>query len=384
MKRLLTIIISLFVLVATASAQIRYNNNPNLRYGDGAEVALRGIYTSEGFGGGAALTKIYHNDNVVGYGWGVHANVAYNKQVGSLVDVAVKPTIKFGRTAQLRISGLVGLGETHYSEFSQQIGGTAWNEYHNAVLAVKAGGEAALSLPLGKGVGLELFGGWQHSFADPEARELYPAEGWEISTDYRLNTWYAGLGLVFNTKYHQTSGDWCWHGGAYGGYSFAPTAKGAVVGIEAFNTKAIKGTPYWSRLAGFGVEQLFGEEIATNAVYGKYGAMYMPYGDRSVVFFETAAKVGVREYQKVDEGATSTGSFEAYRVCFALGFTASAEVGVGLHFGGWTIAALGEFGGHVVGKTKFESLGTAEYSGSTTSKLSGWDGQVKMRIAFAF
>ncbi len=389
-KRITVIVILFSQLVSVASAQertsygVRYNRNPNLRFqteANQSEVSLRGHYSSEGMGGGGAFTKIYNADKVVGLGWGTNLSATYHEKVGSLMDLAVKPTIKFGRSVQLRLSALAGVGSTAYTQLTQSPDGSAKHEYVNSCWAFKAGGEGSLFIPFSKYVGMELFGGYQHSFADPKSRELHSAEGWEITTDYRLNSWYAGLGVVFNLNAHQTSGDWCWVGGVYGGYSFTPTNQGIVACVEVFNTK--KFAARVARIVGLGVEQVFGEEKKTNSVYGKVGYDFFPNGSQSVIFFTTAAKVGVGEYYKVDEGATSTGSFSMRSCYFALGAKASAEVGVGLHFGGWTIAALGEFGGHLVGGTKFESLSDVEYSG-TTSKLSGWDGQAKMRVTFAF
>lgn len=397
MGRNITTIIALAVLslvslsafgqeVETTGYGYRLNQNRNLRFTEAervhTEITLGARYGSSkgvsSFGGSIQATRVWTPKDNFGYQAGVLVSSVYAGDFGALADILAVGGIRFGNKVYFGLDALVGTGQM--ALYDESTNGTSCHCYYNSQWRVKVGGQASLNFRLSQKVTLGVFGRYLYSFNDANKRSYQQAEGWTaLGTVFYDNRWSAGLSLTFNIMNEkQISGDNCWTGGVYTGYSFLGN-EGWVVGAEMNHFKRVSARG--GRVLGFGSEQIIGDDMSTNSVFGKAGYQILPWGASSPVVFEFGAKAGIGEYVKAGEASTESGSFYLKSAIQTVGAVGKAYVGINFHFGRHSIKLGAEGGYHTCFNTSFEGEG---YTGEVTTPLHGWDASVTLGYTIAF
>lgn len=384
--------ISAFAQVDTTSTSygLKLNNNRNLRF-----TKMEKVHTEVSFGGhvsGGDITsygvdlqaaRVYTPSKSFAWGWGGLVSSEYSEDYGALADILGKVDIRLGsEKINLGIGILAGAGQMSF--YDESTNGEDVARYYNSQWRFKVGAQAAVNFQLSKRVALSVFGRYLYAFNGEDNRSYQEAEGWTAApTEYHTGKWSAGVSLSFTlgSEGTQISGDNCWNGGVYTGYSFEGS-EGVILGAEMFHTKrtGAKG----ARVLGFGAEQVVGDN-STNSVFGKAGYQILPRGAKSPVIFEFGVKAGLGEYAKSEAGKTESGSYSMNSKIQSLGVVGKGYVGVNFHFGRHNIKLAGEAGYHTCFDTSFNGYGEASnsYNGNT-SRLHGMDAAVTVGYSLAF
>ena len=376
-------------LNAQDTTQVSYgyqiDGSRNLRFTQAEKVhtevaagvsASFGGYTS--IGADLAVTRVYTPARSFGWRWGGLASIDYAQHYGATSDMLAIVGLRFGNTVYLGLDALAGAGQLAYHDHAWK--GESSHEYYNSSWRAKVGAQLSLGVRLGSKVSLSIYGRYLHALNPDGSRQMTLPEGWEASpTNWHENRFTAGLALSFNIN-HETrlSGDNCWQGGLYGGYSFLGN-EGWVAGAELVHfkrTNARGGAVY-----GLGAYQTFGDEASTSSMYGQAGYRLLPWGASSVLELEFGVKAGLGEYAKTECGSTSDETFRMGAASYTLGVQAKAYAGVNFHFGRHQIKVSGDFGGHYNFGTAF--TGEADYNGKASNGL-GSDAAVTVGYAFSF
>ena len=372
--------------VSSTSYGYRLNDNRNLRFTEAervhTEITLGARYGQakgvSSFGGSIQAARVWTPSGWFAGQAGVLVSTVYAGDFGALADILAVGGIRFGNAVYFGLDLLAGTGQM--ALYDESTNGASCHKYYNSQWRVKVGGQASLNFRLSQKVTLGVFGRYLYTFNDTNTRSYQQAEGWTaLGTVFYDNRWSAGLSLTFNIMNEtQISGDNCWTGGAYGGYSFLGN-KGWVVGAEMSHFKRVSARG--GRLLGFGSEQIIGDDMSTNSVFGKAGYQVLPWGANSPVIFEFGAKAGIGEYVKAGEGWSESGSFYMKSAIQTVGIVGKAYVGVNFHFGRHSIKLGAEGGYHTCFDTSFVGEG---YNGVITTPLHGFDASVTLGYALAF
>lgn len=372
--------------VSSTSYGYKINDNRNLRFTEAervhTEVTIGARYGNakgvSSFGGSLQVARVWTPSDNFGYQAGVLVSTVYAGDYGALADVLAVAGLRFGNAVYFGLDALVGTGQM--ALYDESTNGASTHRYYNSQWRVKVGGQASINFRLTEKVTLGVFGRYLYTFNDANTRSYQQAEGWEaVGTVFYDNRWSAGLSLTFNIlKEEQISGDNCWTAGAFGGYSFLGN-EGWVVGAEMNHFKRVSARG--GRILGFGSEQIVGDDMSTNSVFGKAGYQILPWGANSPVIFEFGAKAGIGEYAKAGEGWSDSGSFYLKSAIQTVGIVGKAYVGINFHFGRHSIKLAGEAGYHTCFDTSFVGEG---YTGEVTTPLHGWDAAATLGYAIAF
>ncbi len=372
--------------VRSTSYGYRYESR-NLRFTQAervhTEITLGGHGSWGGYssyGADLSATRVYTPTKAFGWRWGGMASIDYGRHYGATSDVLAVVGLRLGNRVYVGLDALAGAGQLAYHDHSWH-GETDTHDYFNSLWRVKAGGQLSLGVRLGDKVTLSVYGRYLYAFNNPQKRTVTVPEGWEaLPTAYHADRFSAGLALTFNIfKETRVSGDNCWQGGIYSGYSFLGN-EGWIAGAELlhFERSAARGGAVW----GIGSYQVFGsDKSSTNAFYGQGGYRFLPWGSNSVLTIELGAKAGLGEYVKTECGATEDNSFRMSAAGYTLGVKASGYLQFALHFDWFEVVFGGEFGGHYTFGTAFK--GEPTYSG-TSSNGFGMDAMATAGLRFAF
>ena len=375
-------------LNAQDTTQVSYGyryESRNLRFTQAEKVHTEvAVGVSASFGGytswGADLmaTRVYTPSRAFAWRWGGLANVGYAQHYGATADMLAVLGIRVGNVVYLGLDALAGAGQLAYHDHAWK--GESSHDYFNSSWRVKAGAQVSLGVRLGSKVSLSIYGRYLHAFNPDGSRQMTLPEGWTAEpTDWHQDRFTAGVALSFNINQEtRLSGDNCWQGGVYGGYSFLGN-EGWVAGAELlhFKRSAARG----GAVFGLGAYQTFGSESSTSSIYGQAGYRLLPWGSRSVLEFEFGVKAGLGEYAKTECGSTSDETFRMGAASYTLGVQARAYAGIHFHFGRHQIKVSGDFGGHYNFGTAF--TGEADYNGTASNGL-GSDAAVTVGYAFSF
>ena len=371
--------------VSSTSYGYRLDGNRNLRFTQAdkvhTEITVGARYGQAkgvaSFGGSIQAARVWTPSDWFAGQAGVLVSSVYAGDFGALADIMAVGGIRFGNAVYFGLDALVGTGQM--ALYDESTNGASCHRYYNSQWRVKVGGQASLNFRLSQKVTLGVFGRYLYTFNDESNRSYQQPEGWEaVGTIFYDNRWSAGLSLTFNImRETQISGDNCWTGGVYTGYSFLGN-KGWVVGAEMLHFKRVSARG--GRILGFGSEQIIGDNKSTNSVFGKAGYQILPWGAGSPVIFEFGAKAGIGEYIKAGEAVSENGFYlkSAIQVPGAVG---KAYVGVNFHFGRHSIKIGAEGGYHTCFDTSFVGEG---YTGEVTTPLHGWDASATIGYALAF
>ena len=361
------------------------NDSRNLRFTEASKVhtevaagvsASFGGYTSAG--ADLAVTRVYTPARSFGWRWGGMASIDYAQHYGATSDMLAVLGVRFGNAVYVGLDALAGAGQLAYHDHAWK--GESSHDYFNSSWRFKAGAQVSLGVRLGEKVSLSVYGRYLHAFNPSDSRQMALPEGWEAEpTDWHTDRFTAGLALSFNINGEtRLSGDNCWQGGVYGGYSFLGN-EGWVAGAELVHfkrTNARGGAVY-----GLGAYQTFGDEASTSSMYGQAGYSLLPWGASSVLELEFGVKAGLGEYAKTECGSTENGEFRMGAASYTLGVQAKAYAGIHFHFGRHQIKVSGDFGGHYNFGTAF--TGEADYNGKASNGF-GSDAMVTVGYAFSF
>ena len=372
--------------VSSTSYGYRLNGNRNLRFTQAervhTEITLGARYgQSKGvssYGGSLQATRVWTpKDRFAGQA-GVMVSTVCAGDYGALADILAVAGLRFGNAVYFGLDLLAGTGQM--ALYDESSNGASTHRYYNSQWRMKVGGQASINFRLSRKVTLGVFGRYLYTFNDANTRSYQQAEGWTAEpTVFYDSRWSAGVSLTFNIlKESQLSGDNCWTGGVYTGYSFLGN-EGWVVGAEMlhFRRTGARG----GRVLGFGSEQVVGERRSTNSVFGKAGYQILPWGASSPLIFEFGAKAGLGEYVKAGEAASESGSFYLKSAIQTVGIVGKAYVGVNFHFGRHSIKLGAEGGYHTCFDTSFVGEG---YNGQVTTPLHGFDAAATLGYAIAF
>ena len=376
---------------ATASAQIstsyghRYESR-NLRFTEAEKVhtevtvgghAAFGGYSS--YGADLQVTRVYTPTKAFGWRWGGLASIDNASDYGATSDVLAILGLRFGNKVYLGIDALAGAGQLAYHDYSWR-GEADFHNRYSSMWRVKAGGQINLGVRLSSKVSLSLYGRYLHAFNSSDKRTIAVSDGWTAEpTEYHTDRFTAGVALSFDIN-HETrlSGDNCWQGGVYSGYSFSGN-EGVVLGAELLHFKRTNARG--GAVFGLGSYQIFGDDASTNAIYGQAGYRVLPKGSRSIVEIELGVKAGLGEYAKKTCSKTEDNSLQTYADGYAIGALIKAYAGVNFHFGRHQIKLAGDFGGHYNFGADFE--GNRGYDGKADNGF-GSDAAVTVGYAFSF
>ena len=373
-------------VISSTSYGYRLNGNRNLRFTEAekvhTEITLGARYGQakgvSSFGGSIQAARVWTPSDWFAGQAGVLVSSVYAGDFGALADVLAVGGIRFGNKVYFGLDLLAGTGQM--ALYDESTNGASCHKYYNSQWRVKVGGQASLNFRLTEKVTLGVFGRYLYTFNDANTRSYQQAEGWTAEpTTFYDNRWSAGLSLTFNIlKESQLSGDNCWTAGVYTGYSFLGN-KGWVVGAEMNHFKRVSARG--GRLLGFGSEQIIGDDMSTNSVFGKAGYQILPWGAGSPVIFEFGAKAGLGEYVKAGEAASESGSFYLKSAIQTVGIVGKAYIGLNIHMGRHSIKIGAEGGYHTCFDTSFIGEG---YNGQVTTPLHGWDAAATVGYAIAF
>ncbi len=366
---------------------VKLDNNRNLRFTDAkkvhTEINFGGHYSGgdiEAYGIDLSASRVYTPGKNFAWNVGGQVSADYSSDYGAMVNIFGKIGVRFGNKVSFGVDALAGAGQMSFYDSSTN--GKATSKYFNTMWRPAVGAQASLNFQLSKVVGLSIFGRYTHYFNNEDNRSRTEPEGWIAEpTVYHTGKWSLGATLAFTINSEkQVSGDHCWNGAIYSGYSFMGN-EGVIAGVEAFHTKRTGAK--WARVLGFGTEQTFGKESSHNFVFGKFGYQVLPKGSNSPFIVEFGLKAGLGEYIKTEAGQT----LENNNYSFTSSIQAPAAVGkayasVNYHSGRHSLKLGVEGGYHTCFNTTYESQ-SVEYGGST-SKLHGADLAVTFGYALAF
>lgn len=357
----------------------KLNNNFNLRFTESekvhTEVTLGAHvsggdenYTAEGID--LTLRRQY---KVASYG--VQVSSEYSKEFGLANSTALVGGLRFGKNVSFGIDALVGYGQSH--EVVESAKGESTHEYKTSHWKPFVGAQASINFKLSNSVMLSVYGGYKHSFISNGDHKLYMSNGWEVTAQTNdANRWFAGASLSFLlNQASQISGDNCWNGEVFGGYS----NMGAIAGAKALHFK--RTSAYLGRVLGFGTQYTI-DDFVSNEVFGQAGFRVLPRGAKSPIVFDFYATAGIGQYAKSVKGATEDNKeFRMGSEIYAIGGSAKVHAGVSYHAGRFSIGAEGFAGYYVSAGTDFQ--GNKGYNGSVSGTNGALYGGV-VKLAFSF
>lgn len=409
---ILAVIMSIFCLSAAAQAELFKNTkygvkvagNSNLRFTNVhatdtavvnlvktfTEVNIGAHYSHAGsvnaYGVDLSVAQVYHKKPAFSWIIGGLGSVEIARHYGLTTDLFVQGGFRVGRKAYIEFTPMVGLGQLPYYDLSRSTTNAAnYNEYYNSVWRLKIAPQVALGVKVSDHVALRAFARYTYAINGTGDRQYQEAEGWKHEpTEYANGKLTVGASVAIMVDgYHQTSGDNCWNGGLYSGYSFKGN-EGIVVGGEIFHFK--RKSSNIGRVLGAGLEQTIKSgEKSFSSVFGKAGLQFLSKGADSPVILETGVKAGVGEYRKGEAAATSEGTYYFNGSSQVLGVMAKAYGSVNIHWKRNTIKVGVEGGGHTVFGTNIEDVkGSEVHFDGSTSKKGGADLAVTLGYTLAF
>jgi hypothetical protein len=373
----------------------KYNNNSNLRFEKNEKVSTElqiGGHYSQATGdvktGGMTLgvSRVYHKSPVFHWVVGGNGTADYSRKYGLMTDILLKGGLRVGKSLYFDLTPAVGVGQVPFYDLSKSMSNASdYNEYHNSVWRMKLALLASLGVKLSDGVSLSLDARYTYAINGTGDRQYQEAEGWQhMPTEFANGKLSLGASLSFVVGGdHQISGDNCWNGGLYTGYSFGDN-KGILIGGEIFHFKRTSANV--GRVVGLGVEQTIkNSNESFNAVYGKAGLQVLPKGANSPVIFEAGVKAGIGEYKKGEAAATAEGTYSLSGNTQTLGAMAKAYGSVNFHWGRNTIKVGVEGGGHTIFGTDFNNVeGSDVHIDGSASKKWGTDLAVTLGYTLSF
>ncbi len=388
MKKIITIAIAVLISSAAFAQKetvygVKYHRDVRLTSAEKVhtEINFGGHYTLKtpnAYGIDLSVSRIYTPRKYFAWGWGAIATPEYNQDYGAKTDLMGKIGIRFGNVISLDLDALAGAGQMPFYNVSASA--TAISRHYETIWLPTVGGQVAINFRFSKVVGLSIFGRYNHYFGYENSGSYTEAEGWIAqATKYHSDKLSVGASLMFNLYKERTfSGDYCWHGGTYYGYSFMGN-EGAIAGVELYHTKRLGARAI--RVVGLGTEQTFGEQTSTNLTFGKFGYQIIANGSETVLIPEFAIEAGLGEYAKNIEGSASNDYSFSKEIC-APAIAGRLHLGVNLHMGRHNIKLAGKVGYHTCFAMTAESetltLETSE------SKLHGFDVAATIGYSFAF
>jgi len=408
----LAVIMSVFSLSAAAQASLFKNTNTGVKVAGNSNLLFTNVhYTDSGvvnvlktftevnigahyshaskvnaYGVDLSVAKVYVKKPAFSWIVGGLGSLDYAGKYGLTADLFLQGGFRVGRKAYIEFTPMVGLGQLPYYDLSRSTTNAAnYNEYYNSVWRLKIAPQVALGVKVSDRISLRAFARYTYAINGTGDRSYQEADGWQHEpTEYANGKLTVGASLAIQVGgYHQTSGDNCWNGGLYSGYSFKGS-EGVVVGGEIFHFK--RTSAKIGRVLGAGVEQTIKSgEKSFSSVFGKAGVQFLPKGADSPVIFETGLKVGLGEYKKGEAAATSEGTYYFSGSSQVLGVMAKAYGSVNFHWKRNTIKVGVEGGGHTVFGTNFEDVkGSEVHFDGSTSKKGGADLAVTLGYTLAF
>ncbi len=383
---MLLVSVASFATDPIATAYGHHFGNRNLRFTEAekvhTEVAVGGHASFGGYiSGGAELsaTRVYTPTQAFAWRWGGMVGVDYANHYGATSDVLALIGVRLGSTVHVGLDAMAGAGQLSFHDHAWKDEKT--HDYYNSLWRFKAGAQLSLGVMVGKQVTLSVWGRYLYAFNNSGNHKVEMPEGWNVTpTQWANNRLAVGLSLSYNIFTEtQVSGDNCWQGGAYSGYSFLGN-EGWIAGAELLHFN--RSGAFGGAVYGLGAYQIFGsDKITTSHIYGQCGYRILPWGASSIVEFEFGAKAGLGEYSKIERGSTESGDFQMAAAAYTLGVEGGAFIGVNFHFGRHQIKITGNFGGHYNFGTSF--TGRADYSGKSSNGF-GLNASLTAGYAFSF
>ena len=253
--------------------------NKNLRFTDPekvhTEISISGLYSGGGYSayGGALNIRRQHQY----FGYGVQINSEYSKEYGVANSAALLGGVRFGKKVSFGIDALAGYGQSHVDVWGSNPSNGDRSHSVSSVWRPYVAGQANINFLLGNNVMLSILGGYKHSFFSNSDSEIATEGNWQTDkVTLDANRWYAGLSLAFLlNKERQISGDNCWRGEAFGGWSNL----GWLAGARAIHFH--RNSYYGGSVLGFGTEYTINDGNAANGIFAQAGYQFLPWGERS-------------------------------------------------------------------------------------------------------
>ncbi len=311
---------------------------------------------------------------------GAQISTEYSKEYGVANAASVLLGLRAFNNAPVSFGAdlLGGYGQSHlqaigYNQATGDLNGNRSSYWRPFVAA-----NANLNVRLGKDCMVSLYGGYKHSFIKEDiSAEM--SDGWELQfIESDASRWHAGLSLaIVINREKQISGNNCWIGEGFGGWS----NMGWTYGAKALHFKRLPKSLKVGRVLGIGTAYTVKNGITTNEIFGQAGFRFFPKGADSRVIFDLGTQVAYAEYP-----IQATATAEANRlikrvVSYNPGANAKLYAGIALHFDRFTIGVEGFGGGWICTKTEFS--GDLNYSGENSQNY-GWLYGGNLKIAFAF
>lgn len=354
--------------------------NKNLRFTDPekihTEISISGLYSGGNYSAYGAAINVRRQHRFLGYG--VQINSEYSREYGVANSAALLGGMRFGKKVSFGIDALAGYGQSHVDVLGSNPSNGDRSHSVSSVWRPYVAGQASLNFLLGKNVMLSVIGGYKHSFFANSDSEIATEENWQIDqVTLDANRWYAGLSLAFLLKKgRQISGDNCWRGEAFGGWSNL----GWLAGARAIHFH--RNSYYGGSVLGFGTEYTINGKSAANGIFAQAGYQFLPWGEKSPLVFDLGGQIGFAEYAKTTEASTEDG--ERYRMASKLyspGGNAKIYAGFAYHNGGFTIGC-DTFAGYWL-CTNSQFAGDLGFQG-TYSKNHGFLYGAVAKLAFSF
>ncbi len=359
---------------------INGERNKNLRFIDPekthTEFSVAAIYSGGDYSAYGGAVNVRRQHRFLGYG--VQVNSEYSKEYGVANSAALLGGVRFGKKVSFGIDALGGYGQSHIDVLGSNPSNGDRCRNRSSVWRPFISGQINLNFLLGKNVMLSILGGYKHSFFANSDSEIAFEGNWQLDqVTLDANRWFAGMSLAFLLhKERQISGDNCWRGEAFGGW----TNLGWIAGARAIHFH--RNSYYGGRILGFGTEYTFNEGSAANGIFAQAGYQFLPWGEKSPVLFDLGAQIGFSEYAKTEiSSAEDSERFHRISYHYAPGGNAKAYAGIAAHIGSFTIGVDAYVGYWLCANSQFS--GDLGYSG-TYSKNHGviYGAVAKMAIAF--
>ena len=330
-------------MVKTADGAV-YNDNPNLHFVDAdlfhVELQWRGLVSFGSYTayGSELLWRRVYTPSAVGFSYGIKFGSEYSSEFGMASSAQLLAGITFGDRLRFGVDAFVGYAQKHNVISSADAEEITFHKSSKVLWRPQVGAEINLSFDVSESVTLSAFFGGSHAFMSKGT--YVPEDGWHTMSTYSdSDRLYGGLGLGLRLDPTiQRSGDNCWVGEVYGGYS----SRGAIAGLKAIHFKRFAYN--WARTLGMGSEYTFGDYV-TNEVFGQAGLALLPMGAYSPIVLNAFVTAGFTQLPKSVQGAAEDVTrLHTWSRYLSPAFAGKGHFGVSYHAGRLEIGAEGYYG----------------------------------------
>ena len=356
----------------------------NLRFAESTkahtEVSLGEVITGGDLGYYGFRTDLTLRRQIQWLSLGAQISTEYSEEFGAANTASAFLGLRaFSRKpVSLGADLLGGYGQSHlqaigYNQATGDLNGNRSSYWRPFVAA-----NANFNVRLGKACMVSLYGGYKYSFINEDiSAEM--SDGWELqSIESDANRWLAGLSLaIVINREKQISGDNCWQGETFGGWSNL----GWTYGAKALHFKRLPKSLKVARAFGLGIAYNVKNGVTTNEIFGQAGFRFYSKGADSRVIFDLGTQVAYAEYPIEAKATAEENRLLKRVVSYNPGANAKLYAGIALHFDRFTIGVEGIGGGWICTRTEFS--GDLIYSGENSQNY-GWLYGGNLRLAFAF